>query len=281
MVNNTVKKFAYMLLMLVILIGFYYLSLQTYMKLWFGKFTEFEFLAPVLELEFRGGIILHDLTSLVFYTLLFGLVFRKNIYKQSDLSAMTGKTTGIIVLLGIFMGLWMMSFVRFPFIADNFPQFKEAFDFLLGKSIWFFVVFWVVHSFYKEIFFRGLIFNEMQRVLPTWLSIFILGIIYGALFFNLDPILSSYGMLGAVILCLVYIWQKSIWTTIVAEFVLFSTYFVYHNLNPAFGWVVVLLFIVSTPVILYLMYILWKTRVTATASADASGKSAGLNASAS
>jgi len=254
------KKLGIMASSLAILIGWYYVSVQSYLKL-FDKLAGYDWFQPVLDINFRVFILAHDLTSLLIYFIIFRYVFRKNIFQMSDMRPMKRQTTLIIIALSIIMGIVMMSFVRIPAVADAFPQFNEAFDFLLGKSIWFFVVFWMVHSFYKEIFFRGLIFNSMQRVFPTWLSIFLLGIIYGALFFNLEIALSAYGMVGAVLLCLIYMWQKSIWSTIVSEFVLFSTYFAYYLIDPEFGPGIVIALVVSFPIGLYLLYLLWKTRI--------------------
>lgn len=257
------KKFAIMLGNLTVIIGVYFLVIQSLFALWDAFVSGNASMKAIEDINFRVGIVVNDIVGLALYMVIFGWFYKKSIFAMSDMRRMSARTTGIITILSVCMGIWLMFLVRIPAIEREFPQFNDLFDFLLGKNVAIFIVFWIIHSFYKEIFFRGLIFNEMQRVFPTYLSIFFLGIIYNKLFFNWDPVLSAYGMLGAVILCLIYIWQKSIWSTILAEFVLFSTYFVIYLIDPPFGaWMVAVIIGISGPII-YLMYILWKTRVPA------------------
>lgn len=255
------KKAAVMLGNLAWIIGMYLISIQTMFKLWDLWVVGRESMQTIEQINFRVAIIVHDLFGLLLYFSIFKLFYKKSIFKISRLVPMNGKTTGIIVVLSILMGVWMMCLVRIPYVQEHFPQFNEAFEFLLGRNVAFFIVFWIVHSFYKEIFFRGLIFNQLQKAFPTSLSIFVLGIIYGGLFFNWDPALSAYGMLGAVILCLIYMWTGSIWSTILSEFVLFSTYFAIYRIDPPFGAILAIVMLFCSIMIIYLMYLLWKNRV--------------------
>jgi len=255
------KKAAVMLGNLVWIIGIYVISIRTMFKLWDLWVVGRESMQAIEQINFRVAIIVHDLIGLLLYFAIFKLFYKKSLFQLSRLVPMRAKTTGLIILLSILMGIWMMCLVRIPYIHEHFPQFNEAFEFLLGRNVAFFIVFWIVHSFYKEIFFRGILFNQMQKVLPTPVSIVILGIIYGGLFFDWDPALSAYGMLGAVILCLIYLWTGSIWSTILSEFVLFSTYLVMYRIDPPFGATLVVVMLLSSALIIYLMYLLWKDRV--------------------
>jgi membrane protease YdiL (CAAX protease family) len=107
----------------------------------------------------------------------------------------------------------------------------------------------------------------------------ITGILYGILFFSGDLPLTLYGTAGAVIFGMLYIWHRSIWITIVNEYVLFSTYYLIRNqfgLPEGIGLYVLL--IASSIGILVLLYALWRIRPQAQTTAVRSSHDVQLDA---
>ncbi|NDI34046.1 CPBP family intramembrane glutamic endopeptidase [Chengkuizengella sediminis] len=207
-------------------------------------------------------LTIHDLIALPIYFLMIYLMHKKSLFKVSQFVKATNKTMALCLLLGISMGTWVMSFLQIPLIKNSYPQFDELFDFLITGNVVFIILFIALHSVYKEIFFRGMVFNQLRSVLSLPLAIFVNGLIYGYLFFYWDIMLTIYGMLGAIIFNLVYIWYESIWATITIEFSLFTSYFIFREMNYEFSWISISLNVISSIVLLGTMYILWKQRKT-------------------
>jgi membrane protease YdiL (CAAX protease family) len=164
--------------------------------------------------------------------------------------------------------IWVMSLFSIPQVKDAAPGFESIVGFFLYQNAWVFFSFFVINSVYKEVLFRALLFNELRNKLPVSAAMIVTGILYGILFFSGDLPLMLYGTAGAVIFGMLYIWHRSIWITIVNEYVLFSTYYLIRNqfgLPEGAGLYVLL--VVSSIGILVLLYALWRIRPQAVTTA--------------
>jgi membrane protease YdiL (CAAX protease family) len=206
------------------------------------------------------GFVLFDVATFAIFFLVMKLIHKKNLIVVSNFSKITRKVIINISILGVGMGIWVQAFFKIPYFHDNYPQFEQLFEYLTTASLPIFILFLFVHSFYKEIFFRALVFNVLRTVQPITVSILITGVIYGGLFFLWDIPMTIYALAGALIFGLMFEWYKSIWAPIVNELFLFGTYFIMRKLDFPYSAGMIWLLAGATIVVLYMMYILFKNR---------------------
>lgn len=226
-------------------------------------------IAPWLGANNVIGFVPYDILALVIYFYVMKWVNKKNLIKASNFTRMSFKNGVIISILGIAMGVWVQCFFEIPYFRDNYPQFDQLTVYLTTTIVPVYLLFLIIHSIYKEIYFRALIFNVLRTAMPVWISVVGTGIIYGGLFFNWDVPLTIYASLGALIFSLMFEWYKSIWAPIINEFFVFAAYYVLRKLNLSYGPGVVWALVISSIVVLSLMYYLWKNRETKRAQSSA------------
>ncbi|NDI36674.1 CPBP family intramembrane glutamic endopeptidase [Chengkuizengella sediminis] len=258
--TNKREKFYQMLGILVIYIALYSVIILSVEYFYYEKLN-ISFLESFINENFGPlFLILHDVIALPIYFIIIYFMHKKSLFQISQFVKIKKKTAALCLLLGVSMGTWVMSITQIPYIKDSFPIFQTLFKFLLSGNAILVIFFVALHAIYKEIFFRGMIFNQLRSVLWLPLAIVINGLIYGYLFFQWDIILTIYGMLGAIIFNLVFIWYESIWATIAIEFSLFATYFILREMNYEYGWTSITLIFVSSIVLIGTMVALWKQR---------------------
>lgn len=209
------------------------------------------------------GFVIFDLATFAIFFLAMKAIHKKNLIVVSNFSRINRKVMVMIAILGVGMGVWVQAFFKIPYFHDSFPQFEQLFEYLTTASIPIFILFLFVHSAYKEIFFRALVYNVLRTVQPIASSILITGIIYGGLFFLWDIPMTIYALAGALIFGLMFEWFKTIWAPIVNELFLFGTYFVIRKLDMPYSSTMVWLLVVSSVLVLSMMVVLYRMRETA------------------
>jgi membrane protease YdiL (CAAX protease family) len=208
------------------------------------------------------GFIPYDILAFVVYFYVMKFVHKKNLITESSFTRISLKNGLLISILGILMGVWVQFVFLIPYLNETFPQFDQLTVYLTTAILPVYLLFLVIHSMYKEIYFRALIYNVLRTSLPVWASTLMTGIIYGGLFFNWDVMLTAYACLGALIFSLMFEWCRSIWAPIINEFFVFAAYYAIKKFELSYGpyvpWVIAL----SSIGVLYLMYYLWKNRDT-------------------
>lgn len=79
----------------------------------------------------------------------------------------------------------------------------------------------IIGPILEEILFRGLIFNELRKNMPTFLAIILQGLLFGSMHMNWTQFL--YAAPLGIIFGFIYIWTKSIWSTILVHIFFNST----------------------------------------------------------
>lgn len=262
--HTKMKPYLQMVGRLGVVIAVYYAILQPLVYLWYNELTKIESLRPWLTDPSNGnwGLVLNDFIAIPIYYFILRRYQKRDLIQVCKFERIPPRSVWKIALLSICMGLWVTSMVKIPAVAATFPQFELLFSSLIGGAPWAFLVFLIVHSIYKEVLFRGLVFNELKSVLPISLTLLGNAFVYGLLFFNLDPALSFYGGMGTIIFGLLYYWYRSIWASIVAEIGLFGTYYIARNLYSifeiGFSWYFIVLIGICSVAIPPLMYRIWK-----------------------
>ncbi|SDG00960.1 CAAX protease self-immunity [Fontibacillus panacisegetis] len=259
-------------------LAIYYAVLQPLVYLWYNVLTQIDAIRPWLTdaRNSNWGLVLNDFIAIPIYYFIMRRYQKRDLIQVSKFNKISFSSVWKIALLSICMGLWVTSVVKIPVVADTFPQFEALFGSLVGGAPFTFIVFLIVHSIYKEVLFRSLVFNELHAVLPVGFAIVGNAFVYGLLFFKLDPALSFYGGLGTIIFVLLYLWYQSLWASVVAEIGLFATYYIARNLfsyfDVAFNWYFVVLIGLCSLAIPPLMYRLWKQKPYSEARTKQTGK---------
>ncbi|MDQ0090103.1 membrane protease YdiL (CAAX protease family) [Paenibacillus anaericanus] len=259
-------------------IAIYFAVLQPLVHLWYNVLTEIDAIRPWLTAARNSswGLVLNDIVAIPIYYFILRRYQKRDLIRECKFDKISFNSVWKIALLSICMGLWVTSMVKIPAVADTFPQFEQLFSSLVGGAPFTFIVFLIVHSIYKEVLFRGLVFNELNAVLPLGIVLVGNAFIYGILFFKLDPALTLYGGMGTIIFALLYFWYRSLWAPIIAEIGLFATYYIARNLyshfDVAFNGYFVVLIVVCSLVVPPLMYRLWKQRPYGESSIIRTGK---------
>ncbi|EFM11231.1 Abortive infection protein [Paenibacillus curdlanolyticus YK9] len=208
------------------------------------------------------GFIPYDILAFVIYYYIMKWVNKKDLIQVSNFSRISLKNAVLISILGIAMGVWVQMFFKIPYFEKNYPQFDQLTVYLTDALFLVYFAFLIVHSMYKEIYFRAMIYNVFRTAMPVWVSVIGTGIVYGGLFFNWDIALTIYATLGALIFSFMFEWYKSIWAPIINEFFVFAAYYGIRKLNVAYGPGVVWALGISSVVVIGLMVYLWKNRET-------------------
>jgi membrane protease YdiL (CAAX protease family) len=244
----------------------YYSVLMPIIYLWTQVLTLYEPFRPWLSNSHNNlwALVANDLLVVPIYYFLLRRYQSKNLIEVCNFSKISVSTIAQIAALSVFMGLWVTSIAQIPYVQDAFPQFEALFNSLVGGPLVPFLVFLIFHSVYKEILFRGLIFNAFKAAMPLVVALILDALVYGLLFFQLDPALTIYGGMGTVIFGLLYVWYKSLWAPIVAQLGLFSTYYAtrhsYAAFEVEFSGVFYVVMAASSAAVLLLMIRLWQRR---------------------
>ncbi|MBW5449439.1 CPBP family intramembrane metalloprotease [Cohnella sp. CFH 77786] len=264
------KKYGVMLGNLAVYVGIYYGLLQILVVIW-----EQAVLPRYPALREHGiiGLYANALLAMPLYHFVLKKFYRKDLIAIAQFRKVGAKAHVLNVILAVCMALWVMSLFSIPQVAKAAPGFEGIVGFFLAQNAWVFFSFFVLNSVYKEILFRALIFNELRRALPLPVSMVATGVFYGILFFSGDLPLMLYGTAGAVIFGLLYVWHRSIWLTIVNEYVLFAAYYIIrHSGGLPGGAALYAVMAASSVAILAILYGLWRISRPAAASVPEAGK---------
>ncbi|MNN19706.1 CAAX amino terminal protease self- immunity [compost metagenome] len=225
------------------------------------------------------GLYANALLSLPLFYFVLKWFYKKDLIAIAAFKKVKPSAHILSILLAVSMALWVMSLFSIPQVKDAAPGFEGIVGFFLAQNAWVFFSFFVINSVYKEVLFRALIFNELRRAVPLPVAMIITGILYGILFFSGDVPLMLYGTAGAVIFGLLYVWHRSIWLTIVNEYVLFAAYYIIrHSGGLPDGILRYAIMIASSVAILGLMYALWKISRPASGVQQQERQKAGIGA---
>lgn len=250
------KKYGVLLGNLAVYVGIYYALLQVLVIIW-----EQWVLPAYPELKDHGiiGLYANALLAMPLYYFVLKKFYKKDLLAIAQFRNVGTVPHALNVALALCMAVWVMSLFSIPEVIERAPGFENIVGFFLKQNAWVFFSFFVINSVYKEVLFRALIFNELRRAAPLPIAMLVTGIFYGVLFFSGDIPLMLYGTAGAFIFGLLYVWYRSIWLTIVNEFVLFSAYYmIRHSGALPTGATLYVLLIASSLAILGLMFALWK-----------------------
>jgi uncharacterized protein len=161
-------------------------------------------------------LLLAVLITFGIYMLIFAIK-KKNMFREVGF-----KAVGIDKLIsGALIGLGLSIIIGFILnllpIDKLFPDYENIVNSIISKENIFFIVF--VTSFvvpiFEETLFRGIVFNELKKIIPVSVSVIIQGLLFGI--FHLNLLQGIYAFFLGCVLALLYNWTKSLWTNIFAH----------------------------------------------------------------
>lgn len=129
----------------------------------------------------------------------------------------------IMVLIGISLGAFSVSFLKINGIGEAFPLLARLLGVIVsGKNLIIVLLGTVtMGTVLEEVLFRGLVFDELKKNMNIVLAITLQGLIFGALTLNIPVML--YAGIGGMIFGLVYIIFDSMWAGILTHIISSAT----------------------------------------------------------
>lgn len=122
------------------------------------------------------------------------------------------KNLMLCISIGISISIFILCFMHLEYFANNMQAVISFFDRFNNGSVFYFIFYnIIVFTIFEEMLFRGLIFNELRKVLPL-VPVILIQALPAA--FQSDVVLSVFGYASMVIYCLAYIYSDSIWGSV-------------------------------------------------------------------
>ncbi len=222
--NKVLKRLG----LIVLYMFLYFLIFQFTLHFCFNILERSSFLGIWLRANRLGSIIVNDLLAFPIFALVVFFIKKKSIFKVSLFSRINYNNILLSIIIGIMMGIFVFNFFGLSF-CRNIPVFQELLIDLYNSKIVVFTGFVLIGTFFKEILFRGLIYNELEKTMPLYPAILLHALIYGGLFFAFNVPLTLFSILGNIVFVLVYIYTRSIWSTIIAQIMNNITIYIIQN----------------------------------------------------
>jgi membrane protease YdiL (CAAX protease family) len=223
------------------MIGFVSLYMGVYLiiatlcaRLYFMTWGDVVFLGIKLKDNVPLFHLFQDVPIFAAFLLISFLIKRENLFKACNFSKVKLQSVGIIFVLCLAVSFFTASFIKMPWVETGMPKISLLLGGRLLAQPWYQFIIWMpLHcAFFREVLFRGILFNEFKKALPLPIAVIMQGLMQGFLFFQFMELdLVFYGFLGAVIFALVYQWCKSLWASILAQIFLESLLLLWNNVG--------------------------------------------------
>lgn len=190
-----------------------YLLNSKFISIFMNYASETKFKGVVESLN--NTISLEMILNVAIPALIYILIFRIrkiNLLAFCRFKTITIKNLMLCISIGISISIFILCFMHLEYFADNIQAVISFFDRFNKGSVFYFIFYnIIVFTIFEEMLFRGLIFNELRKVLPLVPVIFIQALPAA---FQSDMVLSVFGYASMVIYCLAYICSDSIWGSV-------------------------------------------------------------------
>ncbi|PYG87827.1 hypothetical protein LY28_01847 [Ruminiclostridium sufflavum DSM 19573] len=210
------KRVCKMLGLNMLYIAAYFAIFKTAVYLWYNILKNNSAIGGWVGENQLGLVVLNDICAIPIFAVLVYLVKKQSILEVAQVKCINVRNAALSVMTGIGMGMFLINFLGLPQI-QQISKFDELIEYIYDSNLLVFAGFVIIGTFFKEVLFRGLIFNELSKAMPLFLAIILDAVIYGALFFNFNPPLTIFGILGNVVVILVYYKAETIWAPYIAQ----------------------------------------------------------------
>jgi len=146
-----------------------------------------------------------------------------NFFKKCKFNAYNYNFTYFLILIGMSLGTFSISFLKIHAIHEAFPLLAHTLASIVsGKNIMIILLGTItMGTILEEVLFRGLVFDELKKNMNIVLAVILQGLIFGGLTLNIPVMI--YAGLGGMIFGMVYIIFDSMWACIIAHFISSAT----------------------------------------------------------
>lgn len=117
---------------------------------------------------------------------------------------------------GIWLGLFIATFTRLPWIKADFPAISDLVAFVAGSSLIMFVLSsLLLGTLLEEWLFRGMLFYTLNQRLSILWTVLLQAVLFGAVFMNVT--VGVFASLGAIVYGVVRVGSHSIWGSLAAH----------------------------------------------------------------
>lgn len=178
-----------------------------------------ESIESFLGTQITGAIIFAGITAFVIYYLI--IKFRgKNFWEEcrfirispSKTIASFGMGVSALAVSSMIMGI--IALLMDSALLDHI----ENMNMIMGGNVWLaFIGIGIIAPIIEEIIFRGLIFRELEKVMSLNAVIVVQGLLFGLFHMNITQ--GAYASVLGIVLGLLLVWTRSIWTPIIVHLV--------------------------------------------------------------
>jgi uncharacterized protein len=207
-----VKMIGLVLLYTVIPFGFFFLAILT--------FKNVKFLGSLYNLSPGAFWLMSDPLLITTFFLFFKFAKKQSFAKFANIVKIDLSRIIIFICFGLFLGLFSYSFVSLDIIRTNFKPLTDTIKgFIAVGNVFFLILLVPINSTFKEVAYRGAIFNEMKGKIPLGIALIIQALCYTATVFPYSPMpVTIYALLGAIMFGLIYYLGGSLWASIITQF---------------------------------------------------------------
>jgi uncharacterized protein len=121
--------------------------------------------------------------------------------------AMAAGLSGLIALMFMAAQALGESVPYIKNVLQDYADLSQAFS-GDGSMVWIVVSTCIAVPIAEELIFRGLIMNELRRVMPLWLAVVLQGVLFAL--FHMNTVQTLYVLIPGILLGAVYAWTRSI-----------------------------------------------------------------------
>ncbi|QTH45762.1 CPBP family intramembrane metalloprotease [Cohnella sp. LGH] len=199
----------------------------------YGKLIEAN---PPLHLVFIFGV------TMLLYWLLFKLnLVVSNTERQSFVQVvkfvkLPSRLVVFSFLIGLAGALASLGLLEIVSLKEVFPDLEANVDSMMGSGNFLLIIaaLGILFPALEEVIFRGLLFNELKKVMPLWIAVVLQMIGYVAVQPSAGFMLIS--VVTGTVYCLIYIIARSLWAPIIVQITAMSLFFIGYKLDVGKGW---------------------------------------------
>lgn len=191
---------------------------------------------PPLHLIFIFGL------TMLLYWLLYklNLVFR-NTERQSFVQAvklvkLPPGMAAFSFLIGLAGALASLGLLEIVSLKEVFPDLEANVDSMMGSGNFLLIVatLGILFPALEEVLFRGLVFNELRKVMPVGIAVIVQMVGYVVVQPSAGFMLIS--VVTGTVYCFIYMIARSLWAPIIVQITAMSLFFVGYKLDVGKGW---------------------------------------------
>lgn len=206
--------------------------------------------------EIMGNIMVTSIiiSGVISFFIFWGITAlrKQKIFKICNFKKIKFQYIIVALILGISINIvnenFLTQLIKIEMFREAFQKYMFLTDIILNTNIFISILgIGITGPLIEEILFRGLLFNELEKVMPVSLVIIVQGVAFGIYHFNLIQFI--YATFIGILLGIVYALTKNLWITIIIHIVNnVSALFIPENqniINPFFLIIFIILILLS------------------------------------